>query len=106
MDMLYGHGRGFRKAIAMIAIRVSIRCFLAGVHVSNMPEMSRMPGKPILFYANHVSQWDSQICLLLSHSVLKYDTYLMGAEYVVTRLATWAGVFSVDTDDPLDALES
>lgn len=64
--------------------------------------------RPMIIFANHSSWWDGLIEFYLSHEVFEVDSYLiMDEEQLVRyRFFRWIGAFSVNRQNPRDAIRS
>ena len=90
-----------------VLVRPALRRSFVRVAIS-APEGPQPPDLPVLLYSNHVSWWDGYLAFLLTRERWNTETYLMMEERQLRRYRffQWCGCFSVDREDPREALRS
>jgi hypothetical protein len=97
------------EAVFDVYLRRLLRRHFAALRVEGAERIAqRLHGNPIILYGNHGSWWDALLPYFLSRRILKLDAYAMMDERQLARHSFFRrlGVFSVDRENPRNALRS
>jgi len=100
--------RFFNKIFRLYIYKILRKQFYR-IHISGLENLGGLDKTfPTIYYANHINWWDGFTAYFLTNMLLKTDDYLMMdiEQLKKYRMFKYAGVFSVDRNNPRGAITS
>jgi chlorobactene lauroyltransferase len=110
-DFIPSRHNFFGELLVFWMCRLSLYRAFHAVHFRAAEALPAPPSRldaPLIFYANHHSWWDGYLAHLVTRQVYGVKGYLMMDIKQLRRYPffSWAGCFSVDRENPREALRS